>query len=155
MIKLFHGTTSKRASKIVGNDSHAQEGFRLGTQDVVFFAEDGPTAEFFAGQRTSDESALQHDAGNGHMAPKNLTVIEFTVPLELANALGLSHTERRLLGEFSGMPFPDLANSTGYERMLVSNEKISEFNAKLASGEISARRRRIVRKQSAFVESSL
>ena len=147
MLKLFHGTSSKRASKIVGNDSHTQEGFRTGDQECVFLAEDAPTARFFASQRTSDESALQHEMGNPDMAPKNLTVIEFTMSLEVANELGLSTDDRRLLGEFSGMPFPDLANSTGHERILVGNQKIAAFNAKLASGEISARREKVQRRQ--------
>ena len=59
---LFHGTSSNRASKIVGNEFHEAQGFR----SVAFFAEDFNTARHFA-----RESSAVRRAGEAHPSSKH------------------------------------------------------------------------------------
>jgi hypothetical protein len=145
LLTLFHGTSSKRGSKICGNDVNPREGFRTSTYDCVFFAEDVETAKYFAIEKAGDAAATALNNGNPGMLPKNICVIEFKLSVELASELGLSDQRRRVLGEHTGMAFPDVHGGTGFERILEGIEKISAFNTAFAKGEVQHRRLRFDR----------
>lgn len=133
MITLYHGTSSKRGSKICGNEIHSREGFRA-SNECVFFAEDVETAKFFAVEKAGDAAATAVNTGNGQMLPRNVCVIEFKLPPELATALLLADDGRTVLGEATGMAFPDIEGGTGFERCLVGVEKIAAFNQAFQEG---------------------
>ncbi len=78
VVTLFHGTSSNRASKIIGNELCNAGGFR----SEAFLAEDFATAEHFA-------VASLRDYLPGQTPPKSFTVLAFRVPRELADNLGL------------------------------------------------------------------
>lgn len=113
--------------------------------DCIFFAEDINTARFFATEKLADATAFAVNARNLETPPKNMSVIEFKIPLQVAINLEISDGHRRLLGEYTGMVFPDIAYGTGFERILIGSERIIAFNGLLASKEISQRRLRFDR----------
>jgi hypothetical protein len=140
MVRLYHGTSSKRASKIVGNVKYQQEGFKYDKYDCVFFAEELETAKFFGGEKALDAAATAHATGNEGFTPKRYTVIEFTMTDDVAEGLRISEGYRKPLGEYTGMSFPDIFGGTGHERILAGVELIVEFNRLLSGGKITARR---------------
>lgn len=79
------------------------------------------------------------------MVPKNICVIEFDIPAELAVALGIADGDRLPIGEHSGMAFPDIDNGSGFERILIGPERIEEFNRAFSEGRIQHRRLRFGR----------
>lgn len=154
MITLYHGTSSKRASKIVGNDKHVQQGFKVQDYDCIFLAEDLATARFFAAERVVEAEAYAMNMNNLETPPKNISVIEFQIPIEVATELGLSDADRKPLGVFTGMAFPDIAQGSGFERILESNQRIAKFNELLASKIIQHRRLRFDRKPTSHAEGA-
>lgn len=128
-IILYHGTSSSRASKIVGNISKPAEGFR----GTTYFAEDFPTAEYFAFESLAKYTSYQQ-------IPKSMSVIEFRIPKQLIRNTDLFR--RSPIGAAEGMPFTDISGGTGFERIL-SGEGLKKFNDALGQGIISVRRRRL------------
>lgn len=145
MTILYHGTSSKRGSKICGNNLHSREGFRVTGYDCVFFAEDIETAKFFAIEKAGDAVATALNNGNPAMLPKNICVIEFHLTPEIAAALGLADQHRKVLGEHTGMAFPDIHGGTGFERILEGINNINAFNQAFVGGNIEHRRLRFDR----------
>lgn len=145
MITLFHGTSSKRGSKICGNDRYKREGFRVSDCNSFFFAEDIETAKFFAIEKAGDAAAMALNNGNPEMVPKNICVIEFLISPEIAGELGLAVQHRKVLGEHTGMAFPDIHGGTGFERVLEGIDKVSAFNQAFSEGKIQHRRLRFDR----------
>lgn len=115
---LYHGTSSNMASQII------VDGFRSAP---VFFAEDFATARVFGETRA---------AMNGS---SNVTVIEFTIPQAVADA---SITHRGLIGEYWGLPFVDVPDGNGYERVIPTDGQMRIFNGALKAGVITQRRLR-------------
>jgi hypothetical protein len=140
LITLYHGTSSKRGSRICGNGVSAKQGFK--GAHCVYLAEDIPTARFFAVEKASDAVAKQIEMGNGDMAPSNICVIEFSIPSDLAAELQIEERSRSPLGVHSGMAFADISDGSGYERVLDGEERIAAFNAALIDGRIKHRRLR-------------
>ena len=128
-VKLYHGTSSNKASRIVGSAYHTQSGLR-GSTDL---AEEFETARHFA-----LESLIHY--GPGQTAPRSLSVIEFSIPRQLADKLGIGSGSRRLLGEDLGLLATDIAGGSGFERKLFN---AAGFNEALKSGEIQFRRMRV------------
>jgi RHS repeat-associated protein len=126
-VRLFHGTTGSRASRIVGNEFYPTRGFRPGGDGAVFFAEDASTAFHFGREAA---------AGTG---ARSVTAIEFTMPRSLAQDLGLLN--RNVLGEFRGACPLDIPGGTGFERIMTGGN-IDAFNQALRNGTISTRRLR-------------
>ena len=120
-IRLFHGTSSSRASGIVAN------GFRPGADGAVFFAKESNTAFHFARASAAVTGA------------RSVTAIEFTMPRSLAQDFGL--LDRQLIGEFRGLPWVDVPGGTGFERIMTGN-KIDAFNQALQNRSIAVRRLR-------------
>lgn len=139
MIILYHGTSSKRASKIVGNNISQQQGFKITDRDSIFLAEDLHTARFFATEKVLDAISEAVNTGNPD-SPKYVTVIEFAIPTSVANELEIADCHRKLLGEFTDMTFPDIFDGTGFERILIGESNISAFNKSLACGDIKYKR---------------
>jgi hypothetical protein len=140
MIRIYHGTTSKKASKIVGNEIHKREGFRAGPDGRVYFAEDVATARFFATGRAAEADVVAAQFENPNGKPKFITVVELEIEDELASEFGLGHEDRLPLGEATGQHFPDVAGGSGFERMISHEEDLQNLNAAMASGKISVRR---------------
>jgi RHS repeat-associated protein len=128
-VTLYHGTSSSRSSKIVGNSLKPKRGFRGDT----FFAEDFVTAEWFA-----NESVVKY--GYGQTLPKSFSVIEFRIPAKLAADLGL--LKRSIIGQATELRFVDIAGSSGFERILTS-KNLARFNNALRKGEILVRRKKL------------
>jgi len=129
IMPLYHGTSSSRASKIVGNEVKVTRGFNSQT----YFAEDFATAEYF-----SFESIAKYPASLD--VPKSLSVIEFKIPKSLAKEMGL--LKRHPIGSTEGLPFVDISGGTGFERIL-SGKNIKKFNEALKEGKIIVRRKKI------------
>ena len=115
-IRILHGTSSNKASKIV------QGGFKPGSD--VYFAEDVSTAASFAYQKRSEPIA----AGSH-------SVIEFRVPVPLAQKFGL--LERLPIGQNEALRWVDVGS--GYERIL-REHNIADFNSALTRKFIQQRR---------------
>jgi hypothetical protein len=124
VVRRYHGTSSNKASKIV------QGGFKPGPDGVVFFAEDAQTAEFFA---------VTTKTPPGSDVPRSFTVIEFTIPRNLAEDLGLLN--RTLIGSYRDAPMIQPGVSP-YEVILYEAD-IHAFNQALDDGLIIARRLRL------------
>jgi len=131
-VTLYHGTSSNRASKIVGNQFYETQGFK---KQPVFFAEDYPTAEYFA-----YEKMAARDVPN---IPKSATVIEFKLSESLANDVGLGANNRRIIGQDNYLPFPDIPGGSGYERITLNSSDLEKFNNALKSGNIQVRRLKV------------
>ena len=116
-MRLYHGTTSNIASKIV------QRGFRT-PPSSVYFAEDFVTAEYF-----SINAAARTGA-------RSRTVIEFTMSRGLHNRLGI---RPGLIGEDALERFVQPGISP-YEQILTN---VEVFNKALAEGLITYRRLRV------------
>ncbi len=137
-VTLWHGTTSNRASRILGSADNAAaassfayeaEGFRGVT---VYFAEDSDAARYFAYERL----ALTRP---GETPPSSLTVIKFSIPEELASRFGL--LERYpITGELGALRPVDIG--TGYESRLFS-AFVVDFNEALQTRRIVVERFRI------------
>lgn len=117
-LKLYHGTSSNRASKICTN------GFRIGIDNAIFFAEEAKSAEYFA---------LTTKIPRGQMLPQSFTTIIFDIPTELAMELGLF--KRYLIGEYRQAPSIQPGESP-YERILIGQERIQIFNDNLKNHRI-------------------
>jgi len=128
---LFHGTTSNRASKIVGNQFYETQGFK---KAPVFLAEDYNTARYFAFEKLAALVPNQ---------PKSLTVVEFKIPTQLANDLGIGQDSRSVIGVFEELRFPDIPGGTGHERILRNLTDVQRFNDVLKAGQIKVRRQRV------------
>ena|GEM_PF-1727648 len=125
---LYHGTSSNRASKIVGNQFYEIQGFK---QVPTYLAEDYQTAYYFAREHIGKVDVP-------HIA-KSITVIEFKIPEEIAESLNIGAESRRVIGQYAELRFPDIPGSTGYERVLTD---IQKFNEALKEGTIHVRRKR-------------
>jgi hypothetical protein len=118
-VRAFHGTTSASARKIL------KTGFRPGPDGTVFLAEDFATARFFGVQ-----AALEDGAGSA-------VVLKF----ELPRGTGVKF-ERTPIGEARGALTPDIPYSSGHE-LLLSGDKIVEFNRLVLSGQIKVTAHRV------------
>jgi RHS repeat-associated protein len=116
---LYHGTTASAAARIIAN------GFRLGVDGSVYFAEDFATAAHFAREAMAARGALGG------------TVIKLSVPAEVAAGL-----ERGVLGAARGVSPIGIAGSSGYE-LILSADGIGAFNAAMREGAIQAVRWRL------------
>lgn len=145
LITLYHGTSSKRGSRICGNERSIRQGFKFSLNDCVYFAEDIPTAKFFASEKASDAAATQIESGNPDMLPKNICIIEFKIPKELSITLEVSDADRLPLGQHTGMAFPDIANGGGFERILIGEVNVKKFNEAFIDGHIQHRRLKYLR----------
>jgi hypothetical protein len=78
--------------------------------------------------------------GNEEHSPEFFTVIKFMIPEEVAVELELTREQRQPLGVHTGMSFPDISGSTGYERILIGDEAIRKFNSYIISKTITFER---------------
>jgi RHS repeat-associated protein len=118
LITLYHGTTGNAASRIV------KKGFR---QRNTFFAEEHATAAHYGIVKAGETGA------------RSITVIAFRVP-----RMFVERMRRGVIGEYLDIRFDDIANSSGYERVLSSRD-VPAFNAAMADGTISFRRWKVLR----------
>jgi hypothetical protein len=131
-VTLYHGTTSNRASKIVGNLFYETQGFK---KTPTFLAEDFNTAEYFGITKLADSTSPNQ--------AKSVSVIEFKIPKQLATELGIGSENRRIIGALEDLFTPDIAGGTGYERVLNSVTNLQVFNQALKTKTISVRRMRV------------
>jgi RHS repeat-associated protein len=126
-ITLYHGTTSNRASKIVGSQYQKARGFRP-TGGSVFFAEDMATARHYA------------DVARTSTGASSATIMELKIPRSLAEETGLMN--RSVIGADLGLPFEDIPGGTGFERVL-PKDQLQIFNQALLGGTVETRRLRV------------
>lgn len=121
---LYHGTSARRAYNIVENG-----GFEVPFDRTVFFSDNSASALFWARTIASRRPP-------GETPPTRFGVIEFNIPDDLANVLGLKipypvGTCRGVGGRF--------AEAGGTEHCLIGSEAIGVFNTALRAKIIRAK----------------
>lgn len=116
----FHGTSSNKASKIVGNQFYETAGFR---QQITFLADDATVAKQFMIE-------------NNPLV--NKTLIEFKIPKSFYDEMvKRGHIKIDVIGNELGLPAVDIGN--GLE-IIIYPDGIPYFNEALKNGMIKTKR---------------
>ncbi|BAZ16399.1 hypothetical protein NIES4071_82750 [Calothrix sp. NIES-4071] len=116
-----------------------EQGFR---QAPTFFAEEYPTARYFAFESISryNTELKRQNRFTLETPPKSLTIIEFQISKSLAFELKIDRVHRTRIGQEMDLPILYIEGGSEHERILY---RINTFNQALKSGQINTRRYRI------------